>query len=292
MTLRKYAIIDIGSNSVRYMEGLGDKRVYTTRLGSGLAASGTLSCESMAKSIDVIRTLAFEARSHGLEPVAYATSAVRDAANGAQFAAEVERECGVKVDVLSGEREAKYAFVGALGHDAGGGVIDIGGASMQIVTASFGRSYPVGCVRGGDIARATIGAADCDTNPLLQRQAIIDYMRGVVALPRIRIDRVTGVGGTITTLAALNIGLTEFDAEAVQSSFIQREDVERLIFSLIDMGAARKENPLLIKRHDVILYGAYILAEAMDMLFISRISVSCRDGMEGYLAYVSGSIVE
>ncbi len=285
-----FAIIDIGSNSVRYMEAdvPFEKGVYTTRLGSGLAETGRLGDAPMEMSIACIRGLAQAARAKGLVPMAYATSAVRDAANGAEFALRVERECNVPVDIISGEREAKYAFIGALGSDADGGLIDIGGASCQVATSSFKRSYPMGCVRGGDIARQATGAVDCDDDPAAQRLAVERHMAGLIAAPRIRVNGFTGVGGTITTLGAMDLGLDSFDAAAVHGMRMTRWDVEKLISELIAMGSRRREHPMLRQRHDVILYGAYILAKLMDLLNISDMKVSCSDGMEGYLTYLKG----
>lgn len=283
----EYAIIDIGSNSVRYAEesggGLPDKEVYTTRLGAGLSATGMLSCASMEKSIGVMRKLADRARAGGFVPRGYATSAVRDAGNGREFAARVEKECGFPVEILSGEEEARLAFLGASRGEEGAAMLDIGGASMQIVTKDFGVSFRAGCVRCGDIARAAAGVNDCDTDFEKQRLAVREYMDGAVDMPNVPADRLVGVGGTITTLAALKAGLTEFDSAEVERTVLTRADVAGLIKELAEAGEKRRENPLLKERHDVILYGACILEKALEMLGKDRLSVSCRDGLEGYL---------
>lgn len=131
------AVIDIGSNSIRYAAGRnGKKLVITTRLGSGLAQTGRLDEERMEKSISVISALASNARHSGYIPFAYATSAVRDASNKAEFVNRLKQKCGITVDVLSGEREAQYAFEAACNSSDGcSALIDIGGASMQIAEA-------------------------------------------------------------------------------------------------------------------------------------------------------------
>ena len=280
-------MIDIGSNSIRYAEerggALGEKSIFTTRLGSGLSASGKLRGDTMEKSLAVISLLADRARAGGFVPRAYATSAVRDAANGADFADRVCSECGVPVDILTGEQEARYAFLGAIGDDgAFDTMLDIGGASMQVVTADFGVSFRAGCVRCGDIARAAAGANDCDTDAGAQRAAVEEYMDGEVKLPEMNVRSLVGVGGTITTLAALKAGLREFSAEVVNNVTLTKGDVEELIGSLIEMGENRRLHPLLAERHDVILYGAYILRRALDLIGADCLGVSCADGMEGY----------
>ena len=153
------AVIDIGSNSIRYAAGRnGKKLVITTRLGSGLAQTGRLDEERMEKSISVISALASNARHSGYIPFAYATSAVRDASNKAEFVNRLKQKCGITVDVLSGEREAQYAFEAACNSSDGcSALIDIGGASMQIAEAKSKVSYPIGCVRGKDIALQNSG---------------------------------------------------------------------------------------------------------------------------------------
>ncbi|MBO4562536.1 MAG: chromate transporter [Clostridia bacterium] len=284
--MSKYAIIDIGSNSIRYGEEregrIPDKEVFTTRLGAGLAQTGRLAEESVEKSMEVLKELGSRAKAAGLVPRAYATSAVRDAENGREFAARVERECGYPVEILSGEDEARFAYRGAV--RGGGAMLDIGGASMQVVTEDMGVSFRAGCVRCGDIAREAVGVSDCDTEWRLQQEAVVRYMDEEIKLPPIVIGSLVGVGGTITTLAALKAGLTEFSRETVDSTRLSRGDVRDLIERLAEMGDNRRLHPLLKERHDVILYGAYILLHAMELLNVEDMGVSCSDGLEGYLS--------
>ena len=285
-----YAIIDIGSNSIRYAEEaegrLPVKQIYTTRLGSGLMRTGRLMDETMAKSLDVIKMLGARARAGGFVPRAYATSAVRDAENGRAFTERILNECGVAVDILSGVQEARLAYLGAVGDEEDAAMLDIGGASMQVVTADFGRSFRAGCVRCGDIARETVCVPDCDTLPEEQRAAVKSYMDSIWELPPLGFSRLVGVGGSITTLAALSAGLEAFSVEAVEKVTLTPDEVERLIRRLVSMGESRRLHPLLRERHDVILYGAYIFHHAMELLGANEASISCADGMEGYLKAV------
>ncbi|MCR5611541.1 MAG: hypothetical protein K6F68_06935 [Clostridiales bacterium] len=288
--MNKYAVIDIGSNSVRYGEEASGripvKEVYTTRLGGGLAKTGLLPDEAMEKSLEVMKELSRRAKENGFVPVGYATSAVRDAVNGREFAERVESECGFPVEILPGEFEARLAFLGASGSGGFDTMIDIGGASMQVVTRDFGASFRAGCVRCSDIAREKSGASSPDEDPLAQRQAVNEYIDGIFSLPEFAVGRLVGVGGTITTLAALEAGLRDFDARTVENTVLTPDSLEKLIARLIEEGGARREHPLLRERHDVILYGAYILAYALKKLNAYELSVSCADGMEGYLMKV------
>lgn len=293
---KRYAVIDIGSNSIRYMTEDGDNALTVmTRLGSGLAATGRLAGDTMARSVRVIAAMADNARHAGYTPVAYATSAVRDAENRAEFLEKVYAESRVMPDVLSGEREAEYAFRAAT--RGRGGLIDIGGASMQLVTADFRRSYPVGCVRARDIALSKTGCRDCDDDFPAQRKAIEEYIDGLVAeksaLPEAgSLIPCVGVGGSITTLGALAQGLDVYDKSRVHGKVLTRMALEELIGVLIALGETRRFHPLLRVRHDVILYGAAILAKAMDLNSIEKLTVSTRDGLSGYLEAVKRGFTE
>lgn len=284
--MTEFAIIDIGSNSVRFAYETGgvlsNKEVYTTRLGAGLAQTGMLSQESMDKSFAVIARLVGRARAAGLVPAAYATSAVRDAHNGRAFAARLNDSLGLPVRILTGEEEARFAF------DAAGEgcsvMMDVGGASMQLVTRDLAVSFPAGCVRCGDIARFVTGAGLPDEMRPMQSAAVGGYVYALLRdVPPVS-GRAVGVGGTITTLAALEAGLREFDPQAVSRTKLTQSGVRRLISKLESMGGeGRKKHPLLTERHDVILCGADVVLAAMKKLGMDELSVSCADGMEGYL---------
>lgn len=285
-------VLDIGSNSIRYLHAavtpqgvtaVERKRLITTRLAQGLDASMELGEEPMRRSLDTILSFAAISREKSTPFLfAYATSAVRDAKNGGAFCARVRAEAGIDVDVLPGCREARLAYVGAVGH-AGGGLIDIGGGSAQIMTAEQAHSFPIGCVRVKD-SFATLREL------LLGLPAWLDER--LKPLPFIRQPRWTGVGGTITTFAALQAGLTEYDPAAVSREIITPAGLDNLLQRLDKMGDARRAHPLLTDRHDVILQGGSVLLELMRRLEIRELAVSDSDGMEGYLLEQSDRILK
>ncbi len=284
---REYAIIDVGSNSVRFWYPKAEKKlIVMTRLGEGLAANGILSQPNMERSKSVITAMAINARHMGLVPVGYATSAVRDAANGREFIEDVFRASGVNIEILSGEREAEYAFKAACAN--GGGLIDIGGASFQIVSKNFKMSFPLGCVRGRDIALSQAKAADCDDNWHAQHEIIkaraIELMSDV-RLPEL--DVWTGVGGTITSLAAFKLNLKTYEPRLVESATITHDELINLIERLAGLGSMRQAEPMLVQRHDVILYGAAILDAIMTHMNIEKVKISTRDGIEGYYDFIT-----
>ena len=154
--MRKIAVIDIGSNSVRLML-MADgkvlyKRLHTTRLGEGLAASSCLKTEAIERTAKAVCDFYHQAQAENVDNIAaFATAAVRSAENGQAFVARVAELCPLQIDVIAGEIEAEIGILGALGfHD--GGVVDVGGASTEIVCRQNGnlvykQSENVGVVR-------------------------------------------------------------------------------------------------------------------------------------------------
>ena len=289
--IKRAAVIDIGSNSIRCALYAFDgesyssspKKLITARLGEGLIESGALNERAMRDTLDAAATFAKEADECGIRVFAYATSAVRDASNGGEFVKTLAAATGASVDVLSGEREARYAYDGAVG-DAGGGLIDIGGGSTQITTQSFCTSAPMGCVRARDLTKGAASLSELRTN-------IEDALECMLKLPKLDEDRWTGVGGTITTLAALSLGMESYDPERIKDAVITPDSLEGLIEELDRMGEKRRHHPLLVKRHDVIICGAAILAYEMRVICAKEIHAADSDGMEGYFMHIAKSIL-
>ncbi len=271
------AVIDIGSNSIRYL-GDGAKVLITTRLAQGLLATGRLGEEPIRRSLAAIEEFARLAQRQGRTPYAYATSAVRDASNGGEFAACVEA-MGVPVRILTGEEEAAFALLGA---GSPPGLVDIGGGSCQLVSEGFSLSFPIGCVRARDLCDAA-GAETFDA----MRDAVFARCKALFLFPRVSFRFCTGVGGTITTLAALTQGLSSYDPAAMEKAGLTLQGVEAIARALLAQGEARKKHPLLRERHDVIVPGALVLLYVMQGMGVERMSVSDADGMEGYLAWLT-----
>ena len=142
--MRKFAVIDVGSNSVRLMFVADGKVLYkalnTTRLGEGLATSAMLKEEAIARSVNAVVAFHDKAKAEGAESVyAFATAAVRSATNGQTFIDGVRALRPLQVEIISGEEEAEIGILGALGYEDGG-VIDVGGASTEIVIKAQGKA--------------------------------------------------------------------------------------------------------------------------------------------------------
>lgn len=277
----KYAVIDIGSNSVRLMlwaDGFVlHKEISTTRLGEGIARSPFLKAEAMERTAGAVA--AFSARARGSEIYAFATAAVRAARNRDDFLKLVKERSGLNVDVVSGEDEGLLALLGACGRERGG-IIDIGGASTEICYGEGGRkesseSYPVGAVRlfdlcgeNRDMLSFEIGRALNDLSPSDGRPMF-------------------AVGGTASTLASLKVGMREYSAARIQDLEMTYGDVAGLADKLFSLSAEeRKALPEMdIARADIIAGGALLLQTVMEKLHIDSLRFSDRDNLEGYLAY-------
>jgi exopolyphosphatase/pppGpp-phosphohydrolase len=302
----KLLIFDIGSNSIRTARlterelgspVISDKRVYTTRLAEGLAESRVLSDARMRQSLFVIRSIHHDLSRLGYQSFAYATSAVRDAENGAEFACSVENILGNgHVRILSGNEEAAFAQLGA---DPSGkrAIIDIGGGSTQIVLSHTRESWPIGCVRAKDLAPYNDLSRIIETlRPVLSGLLHLPHTDGDTDVsscgPVLKKNKIIplGVGGTISSLALLCDGKTEFCGwkGEKQIGFL---DLCAVLQSLSNMGDTKRAAiPLLKDRHDVILHGGAILLFVMEHLQSSRIGATLSDGLDGYALHLYRSM--
>lgn len=285
------AILDIGSNSVRFAllsrgdDGAffvpsGRKELCTTRLGKGLDQTGCLSAQAMEATIAACRRFCDQAEAANAPAYAYATSAVRDAANRQELLDALKAACpGLEVYLLSGEEEGRLAYRGAMGGQAGT-LLDIGGGSAQVVTPQWAVSFPTGCVRAQDLCPE-------DTLPRM-RDVIYAWLNDRVTLPGPAADPFCGVGGTITTLGALLLQQSQYDGRQLLSLRLTPELLDALLQRLWAMGdEERAKNPLLIRRHDVILQGGLILRWFMDALHIKALTPTDRGGMEGFASWLA-----
>ena len=275
----KIAVIDIGSNSIRYMEAektdsgfsFSKKETYTTRLAEGLSATGLLSDQSVEKSLSVLTRLSARAREKNLPCFCYATSAVRDAANRDEFVRKITEQAALPVDILPGEEEAALAYAGA---GKNGGLIDIGGGSSQIITESFRASFPIGAVRIRDW---------CPSQTLSDLDALIPLFDRTYDLPPFSETEWTAVGGTATTLGALSLNLERYDPDRVGGVVLYDEALMLLLRVLESLGdSGRSEIPLLARRHNIIMGGGYLLHYLMNRIGIRSLRISDVDGLEGY----------
>ena len=292
------AVIGIGSNSVRSLlvdvAGTGFKRLRRdregTRLFAGLDEAGNLNRESMEKTVAAVRRMASDAAQLGAEKLAiFATSAARDAANGAEFMATVERETGIPLRIISGEEEAELSFLGASAAVKAErcGMIDIGGGSTEIAIGTpAGIESAFSCQMGAvrlfrrlrldrkeDMKPVEVAAAEILDEKLREYPGL--------ALP----ETWVGTGGTFTTLAAMALGQPWTNRTNVQGTVITCEKIREIGEKLAGMNVEeRKQLPgLQPSRADIVVHGICILLGVMDRLGMDRITVSEWGNLDGYI---------
>ncbi len=280
--MNKTAVIDIGSNSVRLMMMADGKVLYktlnTTRLGEGIASSPFLKDEAISRTASAVADFLSRARREGAADVyAFATAAVRSAENGTAFIGRVKELCGLDVEVISGEEEAEIGILGALG-EKDGGIIDVGGASTEIIIRAGGaviykKSVNIGVVRLKDLC-----GAERDRLKAAAEKAVKEYGQVPEGIS------MYAIGGTATTLAALTLDMRDYIPSKITGTVIGREQMRTLADRLTGMTTA--EIALLPgvqpKRADVLGGGAVLFSVIMDKLNFPEIIVSDSDNLEGY----------
>ena len=290
----KLACIGIGSNAIRMLcagwDGAGLCALRRERRGTRLFAGlvdGRLTQQSMQSSVDAVSELADIARAAGAqETFLFATSAVRDAANGNEFMEACRRVTGCDPLVLSGEEEAVFSFLGACGAGRSA-IIDIGGGSTEFTlgqdgTPSHAVSLQVGAVRMTGI-RPVTGIADYEAT--LQECRMLIRSGAAELLPEGGGRIWTGVGGTMTTLGAMERAIPYFDEATCEGMTITRARAAQWGRKLAgETLEERRQTPgLMPQRADIIPAGIAILEAAMDVFDIPEIRLSSRGNMDGFL---------
>lgn len=280
--MRRFAVIDVGSNSVRLMFVADGKVLYkglqTTRLGEGIAEKPILNAAAIERSARAVELFYQKAQQEGAGTiVAFATAAVRSAENGQEFTDRVKELCGLSVEVISGEEEAEIGILGALG-GADGGVIDIGGASTEIVVKDKGeivykKSVNIGVVRLKD-------KCGRDKDALINEAKKAAKEFGVIPAN----GALNGIGGTATTIAAQILRLETYQSEKITGAKISLAQIQAMADKLLKMSIEEiAALPCMPKgRADVLTGGAVLLATLMEELKINTLIASDADNLEGY----------
>jgi exopolyphosphatase/guanosine-5'-triphosphate,3'-diphosphate pyrophosphatase len=292
----RVAAIDIGTNSVllTVAEGAAEsprpvlERARITRLGQGVDRTRALAPEAITRTLAVIEDYARELATANVSSLAVVgTSALRDAGGGPELCDAIERTLGTRPRVIAGEEEAELTFHGALSGLPGTApanepvlVFDVGGGSTEIIHGTPGGqpslavSLDVGSVRlterhvlSDPPAAAELAAVSADVQRELTK----------LAQPR-DVNRVVAVAGTVTTLAAVDLGLARYDAGRVHGHVLTRAALDALTTRLAGATAAlRREMPGLEPgRADVICAGAIIVREVLAWTGANELAVSDR----------------
>ena len=299
--VRRVAVIDLGSNSWRlvvYMFSPGswwkltDEIFETVRIGAGLAETGRLSDEAMARGLETLAVFERFCVAHGLGPDnvhAVATSAIRDASNGEEFLARAREATGLRIEIISAEDEARFGYVAAVNTStlSDGTVLEIGGGSIQLIEvadrrAKTLRSYPLGAVRLTEQFLPGNGPAkkkDLQRLRSYVRETLADFP-GLTGAG----GRIVGIGGAARNLAAAAQRMIGQPDIGVQGFVITREMLGDLVSTLSSLPVdERGEVPgIKLGRGDIILAAAVAIETVVEMGSFDGLEVteaSLRDGV-------------
>jgi exopolyphosphatase / guanosine-5'-triphosphate,3'-diphosphate pyrophosphatase len=248
---RRVAAVDCGTNSLRMLvadvdPAAGtltdlDRRMEIVRLGQGVDETGRFATAALDRTFGVLATYAARIRELGVSRVRMvATSATRDAANRVDFVTGVEEILGVQPEVVSGDEEAALSFAGVARELAGSGfaepflVVDIGGGSTEFVLGAVAgavagvkaaRSVDIGCVRMTErhFKGANPPSPELISNAVADIDAVLREVREHVPVAEAR--TLVGLAGSVTTVAAMSLGLESYDSERIHLSRITAAQV-------------------------------------------------------------------
>lgn len=302
----RYAVIDVGTNSVKFHLASRDvrgrwttisDRAELTRLGEGLADKGSIGDVPLARTADAIAEMAVEAERNGVRALAaVGTAGFRIATNSADAVAAIRERSGVKVELIPGEEEARLAYLATaaeLGPTEGSIVVfDTGGGSSQF---TFGHKAQI-----DEQFSVDVGAARYTESFKLDRAVpddVLGELTAQISADLARLDDrpsptlLVGMGGAITNLTAVSLGLAEYDPARVQGAVLTSAGIDRQIeiYATRDAAARRAIVGLQPARAEVILAGACIVRVVLQKLGNDQLTVSDRGLRHGVLVERFGS---
>jgi exopolyphosphatase / guanosine-5'-triphosphate,3'-diphosphate pyrophosphatase len=283
----RVGVVDLGTNSTRLLVAdVVDSRVEEvarrtriTRLGEGVDERRKLLPLPIARVRNVLADYRRELDELGAERVlAVGTSAIRDAENGEAFLGEIEWSYGFATRLLSGEDEADLTRRGVAngrGLDPDTLVLDVGGGSTELISSDFRTSLDLG---SGRLTERFV-----HTDPPRGEELDAAAVAVREALPDLHPTAAIGVAGTITTLAALDLGLAEYDPDRVHGHRMSAQAVWEQLDRLASLPLSeRRELPALEpERAPVIVAGAVIVREVLTYYGLGELEASEHDILHG-----------
>ena len=288
------AVLDIGSNSIRLVVYERHGRVLTplynekssAGLGRGIATTGRLSDQATDRALRAIRRFALVVRLMNVSRFyVLATSATREASNGAVFTAQVEAITGVAVKVLTGTQEAHYSALGVLaGINAFDGVVgDLGGGSLELASLgpdgeTEGETHALGAIRLQDDSAMSLAKAAPIVSDRLKRSAIVKASEG---------RTFAAIGGTWRSFAKLHQIRSHYPLHMVQHYTISAEEAIALCDLIVSAAKSKRVlagmREISASRRDLLPFGALVLAETLRQGKFSKVVFSALGVREGYL---------
>jgi exopolyphosphatase/guanosine-5'-triphosphate,3'-diphosphate pyrophosphatase len=298
------AAVDCGTNSIRLLVADASVRPFRTierlmritRLGEGVDATGSLNASAIERTVAVLREYREVMDRLGVERVrATATSAARDAANREEFFSAAEATLGTRPELIGGDEEARLSFRGATAEledpDEHLLVMDIGGGSTEFAVGYAGSepegviSFDIGCVR---VTEKFLHSDPPSAVELSQAISVVHaYLDDLTReVPEAKdASRLVGLAGTVSTMAAVDIGLATYDRDRIHHYELTRDAAEDAFRTLAtERRVDRAHNPgLEAARVDVIVGGAAILVTVMRHLDFDACLVSESDILDGLI---------
>ncbi len=295
----RIAAIDVGTNSTRllivdYKKGKYNvlkRKLITTRLGEGVDQNHNLTNEAISRGIDALKDFDELIKKYEVvETKAVGTSALRDVRNSQEFLHKVENDFSFNLEVISGKKEAQYIYQGVKSDfkEKDFLTIDIGGGSTEFIwqknNSIIEESLNIGAVR---LTERYI------SNPesILSNSEYKDIKEEIVKvinnspINNIKTSKIVGVGGTITTLGAMDLELIKYQSKKIHLYSLKKANVNKILDKLVTskLKERKKLKGLNPERADIITAGTIILKIIMDEFDFSIITISERDILFGLI---------
>jgi len=295
----KYAILDIGTNSIKFFLFSIENGKSTTiidtnnisRLGEGLLKTGLISDVAMDRNIEALRKFMKSAEEENVKEItAVGTMCLRTAKNSDVFLTKVKNELGLTIKVIPGEEEARLSYLAVLStignKDKNVVVFDTGGGSTEFI---FGRGTEL-----NDRISLNLGAVHPTEEFLIsdpvtdeEIKKMQDHMMAFFSekITDKRADYLIGIGGTVTSMGAVMHKMVKYDPKIIQGSQMSLEEVKRQIDLYKDKTIEERKQitGLQPKRADVILAGAGIINTIIEIFKISSFTISDRGLRHGLM---------
>jgi exopolyphosphatase / guanosine-5'-triphosphate,3'-diphosphate pyrophosphatase len=291
----RLASIDIGTNTILMLiadvDSNGNLSVvrdehFIARLGKGVDEQGIIQQDTFQRVHDILSQLKSTAEANNVQHIfACGTSALRDAANRQKFIDDIKDQLGIEIRVLSGQEEAELTYLGAtseyLSHVISKEyvVLDIGGGSTELV---IGTEDKVTSAVSVDVGSVRLTERIFKTSPPddMAFENASQWIRNQLqnTPPLTPSTKLIGVGGTLTTLAALDIRLSEFDQDKINRHILKVDAINRIFQELrpLTLEQIRSYPQIHHARADILLAGIFILMETLRKLNLQNITVSVR----------------
>ncbi|TDO77652.1 Ppx/GppA phosphatase [Halanaerobium saccharolyticum] len=293
----KAAAIDIGTNSCRLLIGekifeqsfdILARRLEITRLGEGVDQNRKLKETAVDRVVQALKKYKAIIEEYQVKKTrVIGTSALRDVDNSDLLNSKL-KELGFELEIISGKKEAELNYLGAVSNlDADFLLIDIGGGSTEFIWPEHDQikfeSLDLGCVR---MTEKFVASPEAELE-VETRNKISKYVEEILAakLNLKQEFKVKGVGGTITTLAAVKLALEDYDSSKIENLKIEKLELEKIISDLseVNLEQRQKVQGLQPKRADIIIAGLIILKIILDYIGSKELYVSDHDLLYGLL---------